>query len=265
MPHAPLEAEPKEFQLQQYRFAAHIRAPQSNPAPADVEVRRMAVYRELFYNNVESLLASGFPVIREILPDQHWHTLVQDFFDRHRCKTPLFLEIAQEFIEFLQQERPKTEGDPAFLLELAHYEWTELALTISDADKDPLPPIDPNGDLMSGIPVLSPLAWNLAYRYPVHRIGPDFQPQEPSGELTHLVVYRGRDDEVGFLEINAVTQRLIEILKDNAGQSGLEALERIAEELRHPDSAVVVEGGRQILYQLRSLNILLGTLAATAD
>ena len=259
------DAEPKGFQLQQYRFTAHIRAPDSNPAPEDVEDRRMAVYRELFYNNVEGLLATGFPVIREILPDRHWHTLVRDFFARHRCKTPLFPELPGEFIRFLQEERQSSPEDPPFLAELAHYEWVELALSISDADQDPLPPHDVNGDLLTGVPLLSPLAWNLSYQYPVHRIGPDFQPRERTEALTHLVVYRDRDDDIGFLEINAVTQRLIAILKENAAQTGLDALKRIAQELSHPEPATVVEAGSRILGQLRGRNILLGTLATNPD
>ena len=53
------------FQELQYAFAAHIRDPESNAAPEGIEDRRLAVYRELFYNNVQSLLTSTFPVLRE--------------------------------------------------------------------------------------------------------------------------------------------------------------------------------------------------------
>ena len=68
-------------------------------------------------------------------------------------------------------------GDPPWLAELAHYEWVELALQI--AERRRLPPHDPDGDLLDGVPVLSPLAWPLAYRWPVHRIGPDSSPSAP--------------------------------------------------------------------------------------
>lgn len=259
------DSAPREFQLHQYRFTAHIRTPEDNPVPADIEPRRIGIYRELLFNNIDSLLSSAFPVIRQILTQEQWHSLVEDFFARHRCATPLFPEIPQEFIAFLQEERDGATTDPPFLVELAHYEWVELALTISDADRDPLPPLDLNGDLLSGIPWVSPLAWSLSYRFPVHRLGPDFQPREPGGEATHLLVYRGRDDEVGFLEINAVTQRLIELLKENGRMTGLDALKRIAEELHHPEPDKVVEGGRRILEQLRKRNVVLGTLAANSD
>ncbi|NNG12205.1 MAG: DUF2063 domain-containing protein, partial [Halobacteria archaeon] len=56
-----------DFIRRQYEFAAHIRDPKHQPAPADVEDRRMGIYRELFYNNVEGFIAGTFPVLRRIL------------------------------------------------------------------------------------------------------------------------------------------------------------------------------------------------------
>lgn len=247
-----------DFIRRQKEFAAHIRDPEKRAAPADVEDRRMAIYRELFYNNLESFLASNFPVIRRITADEAWHAMVRDFFIRHRCRTPHFPEIAQEFLAYLQDERENRTEDPPYLLELAHYEWVELAVSIDDGDRH-APAIDPNGDLLSGIPVASPVAWNLTYSYPVHRIGEDFQPQQPGEQPTHLVVYRDRRDRVHFLEINPVTQRLLALVKEDAGRTGLDVLKIIATELRHPDPETVIRAGSELLADLRARNIVLGT------
>ena len=54
------------FQEAQRHFAAHIRNPDLNSAPSGIEDRRMSIYRELFYNNVESFISNGFPVLRSI-------------------------------------------------------------------------------------------------------------------------------------------------------------------------------------------------------
>jgi hypothetical protein len=250
--------EQPEFARRQLEFAAHIRDPAARPRPQDVEERRMAIYRDLFYNNVESLLAGNFPVLRQLLADDHWHALVREFFVRHRAQTPYFPEIGQEFLDYLQNERQSEPRDPPFLLELAHYEWVELAISIGDETTDP-GDADPNGDFMTGVPLVSPLAWNLSYRYPVHRIRPDFQPDSPGEEPTHLVVYRTRRDEVEFMEINAVTQRLLQLLQENPDGTGLETVKRIAEELDHPRPEVVMEAGRQLLDDLRARNIVMGT------
>jgi len=242
----------------QRSFAAHIRDPEGRPRPADVEERRMAVYRELVFNNVASLLSKTFPVIRLILDEDHWSALVRGFFVHHRCTSPLFHELGQEFLAYLQDERTEDPRDPPFLLELAHYEWVELAMDISD-DEPPPDLADPNGDLMTERPVVSPLAWALSYRFPVHRIGPDYRPDVPPAEPTHLVVYRTRRGQVEFLEINAVTQRLLQLLKEGPAPTGLTAVTRIAEELRHPQPAQVIESGRALLSDLRRRDILLGT------
>jgi len=80
---APPMAEQPDFVRRQYEFAAHIRDPEAYPCPSDVEDRRMAIYRELFYNNIEGFLADNFPVLRQVLEDRHWHAIARDFLARH--------------------------------------------------------------------------------------------------------------------------------------------------------------------------------------
>ena len=101
-----------EFTRLQHAFTAHIRDPERNPAPPDVEERRMRIDRELFYNNVESFMSSTFPVLRQIHTDAAWHALVREYFSRHAAQTPLFHEMPREFLNWLQNERPPDEPTP---------------------------------------------------------------------------------------------------------------------------------------------------------
>jgi hypothetical protein len=75
------------------------------------------------------------------------------------------------------------------------------------------------------------------------------------------VVYRDRLDEVRFLQINAVTQRLLQLLKENPAQTGLDVLKTIAGELGHPNVDTVIEAGREILDDLRQRSVILGVRA----
>lgn len=252
------------FQQQQLAFTAHIRDPQNVPIPDGIDQRRMAVYSGIFFNGLSEQLSVNFPVLYKILSEERWNAMLRDFFVRHRAQTPLFTEIGLEFLEYLQQVREPAADDWPFMLELAHYEYVELAVSISDADEqeDAQVEYDPNGNLLDGRPVVAPTAWNLSYAWPVHLIGPQHLPSKPPPEPTHLVVYRDRQGEVHFLEINAVTQRLLTLLKENPEASGLELLRQIATELQHPQADTVIEAGAALLADLRERNVVLGSRPA---
>lgn len=247
------------FQQAQYQFAAHIRNPQINAAPAGIEDRRLQIYRDLFYNNVEDFLSNAFPVLRRISSEEVWHRRVRDFYAQHQCHEPQFYKVAEEFLRYLDAERGAHPDDPPFLRDLCHYEWVELELSIADVPLTPeLAVVDPNCDLLGGRPLLSPLAWVLSYDYPVHRIAPEFQPQQPEETPTYLIVYRDHQDEIHFMEINAVTARLLQLLGEDEQSCGRELLQRIAIELQHPQSDVVVREGVEVLKDLRARDIVVG-------
>jgi len=245
------------FQRQQLDFAAHIRDPENTPVPAEIPPRRMAIYTEIFFNNINEQLSGNFPILRQITDDADWESMIRDFMRVHRSQTPLFTEVGLEFLAYLQSERAPQACDRPFMLELAHYEYVELAVAISTDEITG--GIDPNGDLLQQSPVLAPTAWPLSYQWPVHRIGLEFLPEEPPEQATHLVVYRDRLDDVHFLEINAVTQRLLQLLKENPAQRGLDVLNTIAEELDHPDPQSVIDAGSGLLDELRQRNVILGS------
>lgn len=259
MPTADRAADLRE---QQFRLAHHIRDPQRNPPPPGLEERRLQIYRELFYNNLEDLLRNNFPVIRRTLGDERWHALAHAFLRDHRCKTPLFPEIGREFLRFLENRQHQGSDDPPFLYELAHYEWVELALEIEEADPS-LTPHAPQGDLLNGIPVASPLAWALAYQWPVHRIGPDHVPTQAPDQPTFLLVRRGADGHVKFSEINALTFRLLQHLGEFPEMPGRDHLQALAAEVGAPDQANFIRQGKQMFEQLRAGGAILGTRPST--
>ena len=255
-------ADRPKFQQQQYAFAAHIRDPQKAPAPDGIEDRRMAIYRELFFNNLKSLLSNMFPVLKKLHSDQHWRRLVRKFMQQHQAHTPYFLQLPAEFLDFLQNEYELEPDDFPFLVELAHYEYIELALSVSEETND-IEGVDAEGDLLAGIPVKSALAWAFAYQYPVHRISSDFLPDAPAEHPVYLAVYRGSDDKVGFLELNAVTAGLLNAIEENeAGLTGEQLLRKLAADIGYSDVDAFVEHGASALGEMRSLEILIGARSA---
>jgi hypothetical protein len=244
-----------EFQRYQLAFTAHIRDPKAHPLPAGVEARRMKIYNELLFNNIEGFLLACFPVLRKMLGARKWAKLVRAFFATHRSRTPYFRQIPDEFIQFLQNEWTPPEDAPPYLLALAHYEWIELVLSVSNRSADRL--FDSAGDLMAGVPLLNPVLANLHYDWPVHRIAPRRKMQAAE---TWLLVFRDDEDTVQFSEINAFTARLLTLLETGT-LSGRAALEQIAAESRHPDPALILQAGGALLDDLRARGAILGVVA----
>jgi len=246
-------------------LAAHIRDPEHAPAPEGIEPRRLKIYRELFFNNIESMLGGNFPVIRKILsaePDPgRWKALVRDFYREHPSRTPLFPELAREFLRYVESRAEAERGDPPWLAELAHYEWIELALQISEARVGDVPH-DPAGDLLDGAPLVSPVAWPLAYAWPVHRIGPDHLPGQPPATPTCLLLQRDASGVVSFQQLSPLAYRLLQRLDQHAELDGRHQLRALAAEAAAPSVDAFVEDGARMLRQFRESGVILGTRAA---
>lgn len=101
--------------------------------------------------------------------------MVRDFIHSHQSHSPYFLQISEEFLGYLKDERQVQALDPAFMLKLAHYEWVELALdvstlkipeeqpeVVSEETSEATPENHPdNTKVLDNIPLVSPTAWRF--------------------------------------------------------------------------------------------------------
>lgn len=245
---------PATLRDQQLRLTRHLRDPDGQPAPDGVEERRLQVYRDLLFNNLASLLAGNFPVIRKVLGDDGWTALVRAFYRDHRCQTPLFPEVPREFLRYLETTPGIT---PAFLPELAHYEWVELALQIHEASVLGWGDASASdADLLDGPLAVSPLAWPLAYRWPVHRIGPDFQPGAPPPQPTLLLLRREPDGSVRFSELSPLAWRLLERIGESPLLRARDHLLALADEAQAADRDGFLAQGEALLRQMRGSGVV---------
>jgi len=256
------------FQQLQQQFSAHIRDPQNTVyAPegeTPIEPRRLTAYQELFFNNIESFFSQIFPVCSAILGDTRWLEVLREYMVKHDAQTPLFHELGQEFLLFLDVEFEAKESDPAFLLELAHYEWIELALSIS-TERD-----FEGGDKFSNAELswdkpyqLSPVAWPLAYEWAVHRLSLADQPKKKPEESTTLLVYRYLDEgdsvdavpeeKIDFIELAPLLYQFLMALE--SAPSAQVAFETVAKPYDIPTDQLKTFA-EQTLQELVSLNIL---------
>ncbi len=218
---------PDLLRQQQFALSKHIRDPDTNAPPPDIE----------------GLLAGNFPVIREILDDESWHDLVHDFYREHLCQTHLFPEVPRELIRFLEARSIAGKNDPAWLMELAHYEWVELALDLAENDETGNEIIVSHDKILDTAFNLSPLAWPLGYQWPVHRLSPGFLPDEAPDSPTFLLVRRDRDYKVHFDEISALIFRLLQIISDKPELTAREQLTALADEADAEDLESFIDLG----------------------
>lgn len=242
-----------ELHAQLLSLARHVRDPQRYAPPPGIEARRLAVYRQLFFGNVEGLLAGGFPVLRACLGDARWQALVRIFYAEHHCRTPLFTELAGEFVAFLEGGGGD-DPDLPWLAELAHYEWVESALLLSDRQERAHAP---EGDLLAGVPLLSALAWPLAYAWPVNQIAPGFLPQRAPAQPTLLLARRGADQQVHFSRLAPLAHALLASLQAREC-SGLQHVQMLAEAIGVEVEAILPQG-LALLESLREQGVVIGT------
>ncbi len=227
---------PARLHAQQRALTAHLRDPDHTAAPEGMDARRLGVYQRLVFNNVLGLLGNGFPVCVQLLGDAAWAALVRCFLASHPAQTPLFTELAAEFVQWLQHQAALPH--PA-LAELAHYEWVETALYQLDAR--PLPP-SPGLDPMHAALQRSPLAWPLLYHWPVHRLGTQDAPLQPGPEPTGLLVRREPDGQVRFAAISPMAAQLLEQIGQHPGRTGVTYLEQLAHTHGMPADALFLPG-----------------------
>lgn len=185
-----------------------------------IEQRRVEVYQQLFFNNVEGFCSSGFPVLKSLYSEQQWLSLVQLFFKTHSCSTPHFSEIAGEFLGFIAQLDAELLIYP-FAVELAHYEWAELVVSTAQDDNgvSNLESVSETSKLQLCKPCMP-----LQYQYPVHQISADNK-LEISAELTNLVVFRNSLMEVEFIKVDTLSLVMLQLIQQH-DQSSVSELQQ---------------------------------------
>lgn len=252
-----MSPETSTFVAWQNAFAARIRDPRNAPRPSGIPARRMRVYEELLFNNLEGFLLACYPVTRRLLGARAWRRIVRRFFAGRHAHSPLFRDIPKAFLDWLAPGAAELFPDLPFLAELMHYEWLELTVSIAP-DGPPAEAVDPFGDLLAGCPALAHSAHLACYRYPVHRIGPRLRPAAPDGDRHCYLLFRDATDTVRFVLLNPLSARLLAMIRDQR-PSGREALAHLAGQTAPERYETYLAAGAALLTELRAQGALLGT------
>ena len=252
-----------EFQQYQHQFVDYLRNPLKNEVVPESLPQSSNIYAKLLYSKIEGSLDNCFPISRQLLGTKRWTQLIQSFIKDHRCKSPFYREIPDEFVGYLMNEQTAIVL-PEFIIELAHYEWMELVLETEKVTlSKPCFPIKEN--ILNVIPAFNPVLHLLHYHYPVQNITASdpywnnwVSRSEPyNQEPLILAGLRDNDDKVKFIEVNTVTARLIELTLEGFS-TGEQALLELAAEMHYGDHETILPFGNDIFKQLEQQHIIIG-------
>ena len=180
----------------------------------------------------------------------------------HRAHTPHFPLLATEFLDYLEGLSDNSDKPEAQILfrypfakELAHYEWVELDVQIA------LEPNLPEGSqqitLRDGLSI-NPTAHVLAYEWPVHLIGPDFQPTEAPDAPTFLAVFQNVNAQSEFILLTPLAALLLENIEQRATCSTAEHIRILAQQHEDLSEADLSESVLEIADQFREQGLITG-------
>jgi uncharacterized protein len=238
-----------DFQQYQQQFTAHIRNPSAHKKPAGVNAVRMATYTNAVFNNIFESVSVCFPVCQAAIGKRVWKQLIREFVKSYPAQSPIFREIPQQFLQFLNAQI----NQPTYLAQLAHYEWVELAVS---ALKTETIKLSKKTDLLHEKPVLAPANMLLEYDFAVHKISKRKLPIAP--EKTYFLVFRNADFDVKFIELNPVTFQLLKLI-DEKNMTGEQALTALAQAIQHPNAEAMIQFGAEILADLAKQQAIVGS------
>ena len=245
------------FQEVQRQLTAHLRDPDANPAPEGVEDRRLGVYRRLVFGNLARLLGAGLPLTRQQLGKKRFDRLVRDFLREHRAETPYFPRLTREFRLWHEKAAPTRPNDPPWLGDLILYEAEKRIL-----QRMPDPPadrgIDPQGDVVAGIPAPSPLLRLLTLRYPVHKGKSGNLADSPPDVPSFLLLRRDSAGRLRTEELGVLSAGLLAMILDGDTQTGAKLLENMMQQAPPDTRPALIRQGKEQIRRFRRIGVLLG-------
>lgn len=237
------------FQMTQQQFCGWIREPDIEKIPT-FPLERMQIYRDLLFNNVCSFINLVYPVARSILPEAQWQSLLQAFFQKAKCQSPLYNDISLQFREYLADHQHPILQEYPWLEELLQFEWLELYLDTVEIEEIRL--------TQSTTWQLTQKVWILVYQYPVYHwtTATTFAQIEPIPSA--IMVWRDDQDKVCVESLSPLFAMLIEQLsfKPYSEIELYDLIQSVIPDLSEQETHVQLNELIMLLTQLRLLNNL---------
>ena len=192
-----------DFRQFQFALARHLRDPLSVPAPEGIDHADLLVCGQDMVAHVSALLDCAFPVTQALLGDALWQHAVRLFLKDAPHHAPWATAVQRAFVEHVCHS-PEMQNLPAWLQDLAHFEWLQSAVTTTPVS---WPAFDATADLMQHAVVINPTHVEAGYEWPVHDISTDNKPDDM--QSTHVSMLRDMNDRLHVFESSVFRTQLL--------------------------------------------------------
>lgn len=193
--------EASTFQTTQQQFCNWIRVPNAEHMKI-CDLERMQIYRDLLFNNVCSFINLVYPIARSILPADQWQLLLEEFFQKAKCRSPFYNDISLQFRDYLTENQHPVLSQYPWLEELLQFEWLELYLDTLE--------IEDINIVEKTSWQLTHKVWVLVYQYPVYDWTVDTTLTDIEVMPSAIMVWRDNQDKICLERLSSLFAMLIE-------------------------------------------------------
>lgn len=144
----------------QEKFVRCCRTGEIEPV-ADVEERRLEIYRGSIFGGIVRVLNKAYPLTRAAL-GKDWEPLTHEFFANHECCSPQLWKMPKGLHDYVKERGTEIP----WLLDLLRFEWLEIEVHMGP---DIVSESVMEGDIWSDPVVINPEHSLDHFTYPVWR------------------------------------------------------------------------------------------------
>jgi len=240
-------------ETQQNNFASFCKTNVMQPIDGLTE-NRIHHYRTLIYGVFDDSLRSAFPLTENLLKDEEWKFIVDEFVAKNKSQTQQIWQMPYEFYQFIYKNDFEVKTKYPHLMDLLLFEWKEIELYMMEDKNDDL------NKLSLEIYNHSKIVVNKEYEilqlsFPVHLKLSGTISQEDKG-VCYVLMFRAKD-KVQFFDLSPFFVWLIYEIENN--NYSIEQLIKKSEELNKNISCKIIkENILKFIYTMHSKGFILG-------
>jgi uncharacterized protein len=195
----------KHTSAQQNYFASFCKTEELKQIDGLTE-NRIHQYRRLIYGVIDESLRSAYPLTENLLEENEWKFLVDEFIAKHNCQSPQIWQMPYEFYSFIDENSFEIKIKYPSLMDLLLFEWKEIEIYMMKDLNDSQKKLETEFNVGSKI-VLNEEFEILKLDFPVHIKSAKEITNDDKNEY-FVLIFRA-NDKVQFYDLSPFFVRLI--------------------------------------------------------